>query len=929
MARRTLSGIGRVRRALVAFVAVGLVVIIVISLGAALIIRRVAERHALSEGEQIAERLAVTVVAPTLDAVLNGDANERVDLDRMLDSRMRDGTITEINVWTIDGRIVYAADDDIIGKQFPVTAEVVAAILHGQTSAGLETHPETAPVQEQPQVEVYVPLRLPGRVLAFETYFNYRNVEEQAASIAGQVVPLVVGALVLLQLIQIPIAASLARRVRRHEADRTLLLERALSASEWERKEIAAGIHDGVVQDLAGVGYALGALSRYVPPENREMADRLGATVRNSVAALRRLIVDIYPPDLTESGLAAAVTQLAEPVRAAGMTVLVDIEPLPALDPEVAAALYRTTRETLTNVKKHSDASVVHVWLGPDDDPRGRGAGAVRLRVTDDGVGPPPDALERRVAGHMGLKMVYDRLVELGGDLTLGPGPSGGAVAEARVPARVVGPIFPGTVPPPGGRKPRVLGGRESPRTGSSAAANSGSLGSVTPSAHADARVPMPRTSRDVSAVRGRVENAEEGRQAPRSWPGRCANVIFVGVLAMTGAVGLRMPEPVPSAPEGPGASITPVAHPTGGDIAAAVEEAIPAPAPAPAGVGPATGTMAIPVSVLAAYQDAAAKVQVSDTACGLTWPLLAAIGRIESGHSRGGQVDTAGTTLMPILGPVLAGGPGMAAIGDSDSGRLDGDTHRDRAVGPMQFIPSTWAEYAIDGNGDGLASPHNVYDAVATAARYLCAGRSDLRTTAGAAEAVYRYNHSTDYVAWVLAIAARYASGGAVALPVAPAPADVSQSPLAAGPPAVPVPVPPVTPPPPVQDPAVQEPAAPPTGTSSQPPPATEPTATGEGGPDTQAPPPTTAAPLPGPAEEPTTDPAPPPTSAPPPPSTEPPAPASPPPPTSPAPAAATTSAVTPAAPAAEASTCTPAIGAAETDPPPITSCKTTGAGP
>ncbi len=238
-----------------------------------LIIKQVAEHHALREGEQITKQLAEFVVAPALDAVLNGNAAQRGELDRMLDSRMRDGSITEINVWTVEGRVVYSDDPSVIGRLFPPPAEVVAAVLHGDAHSTLETSPETGPSPEGRQVEVYVPLRLPGRVLAFEAYFNYRTVEQQSAMLTAQIVPLVVGALVLLQLIQVPIAASLARRVRRHEADRTPSLERALSASEWERKEIAAGIHDGVVQDLAGVGYALGALSRYVPPERREMAD--------------------------------------------------------------------------------------------------------------------------------------------------------------------------------------------------------------------------------------------------------------------------------------------------------------------------------------------------------------------------------------------------------------------------------------------------------------------------------------------------------------------------------------------------------------------------------------------------------------------------------------------------------------------------------
>jgi Transglycosylase SLT domain len=171
-------------------------------------------------------------------------------------------------------------------------------------------------------------------------------------------------------------------------------------------------------------------------------------------------------------------------------------------------------------------------------------------------------------------------------------------------------------------------------------------------------------------------------------------------------------------------------------------------------------GPLGIPGVVLDAYDRAERRVATTNPRCGVSWSLLAAIGRIESGHARGGRVDANGTTVSPILGPQLSGGPGVAAIRDSDGGRLDGDTTWDRAVGPMQFIPTTWARYAIDGNDDGLADPHNIYDAALAAAHYLCAGGEDLRDPAALASAVFRYNHSDSYVRTVLEWAAAYASG-------------------------------------------------------------------------------------------------------------------------------------------------------------------------
>ena len=169
----------------------------------------------------------------------------------------------------------------------------------------------------------------------------------------------------------------------------------------------------------------------------------------------------------------------------------------------------------------------------------------------------------------------------------------------------------------------------------------------------------------------------------------------------------------------------------------------------------------AIPRTVLDAYQRAAKSVAASDPSCHLPWWVLAGIGRIESGHAADGRVDASGTTRGHILGPVLDGSlAGTAVIRDTDRGRLDGDRHFDRAVGPMQFVPATWAAYASDGNGDGVSSPHNVFDATLAAGRYLCAGSLDLGTDAGLARAILRYNDSDSYLKSVLAWGIAYRDG-------------------------------------------------------------------------------------------------------------------------------------------------------------------------
>ncbi|MFF7866666.1 lytic transglycosylase domain-containing protein [Streptomyces qaidamensis] len=167
----------------------------------------------------------------------------------------------------------------------------------------------------------------------------------------------------------------------------------------------------------------------------------------------------------------------------------------------------------------------------------------------------------------------------------------------------------------------------------------------------------------------------------------------------------------------------------------------------------------ALPASVFAAYRRAEGRLAREAPGCRLRWQLLAAIGQVESGQARGGRVTSDGTTVAPILGPRLDG-VAFALIRDTDGGVHDGDTAYDRAVGPMQFIPSTWARWGADGNGDGRTDPNNVFDAALAAGRYLCAGGRDLSVPAELDRAILGYNHSAAYVRTVRAWYAYFLEG-------------------------------------------------------------------------------------------------------------------------------------------------------------------------
>jgi len=179
-------------------------------------------------------------------------------------------------------------------------------------------------------------------------------------------------------------------------------------------------------------------------------------------------------------------------------------------------------------------------------------------------------------------------------------------------------------------------------------------------------------------------------------------------------------------------------------------------------GVVSAASTHAIPTAALSAYQRAAQAINAADAHCNLDWSLLAAVGRVESDHGRHGRsvLTTLGVSRPGIYGIRLDGTGGTRKIADTDAGLYDKDSVYDRAVGPLQFIPTTWSVVAVDADGDGRRNPQDIDDAALAGAVYLCSGREDLSTDSGQSAAIFRYNHSREYVRLVKAIARAYAVG-------------------------------------------------------------------------------------------------------------------------------------------------------------------------
>lgn len=168
---------------------------------------------------------------------------------------------------------------------------------------------------------------------------------------------------------------------------------------------------------------------------------------------------------------------------------------------------------------------------------------------------------------------------------------------------------------------------------------------------------------------------------------------------------------------------------------------------------------VSIPVLALEAYGYAELVLANTTPGCRLSWTTLAAIGMIESTHgtANGSRLDANGRAVPPIVGLPLDGNGGRQLIADTDDGRLDNDRVYDRAVGPMQFIPTTWAQFAVDADNDGAADPQDIDDASLAAANYLCRNGRDLSNPSDWWSAILSYNNVQPYAQAVFDTANEY----------------------------------------------------------------------------------------------------------------------------------------------------------------------------
>lgn len=428
---------------------VGIVAVFVIGLvvaGGVVVARRTAEREAINGATQVADLLAEAVVQPALRDSLLSDSPAavsaaRASLDAVVTKLVLSSSVSRVKLWTPQGRVVYSDEKRLIGKTFPMESEHSESLSHPQTVA--EVSDVTRPENEFERghgklLEVYRPVWTPsGQPLLFETYTRYATVEERTAQLWRGFAGLMVSTLLLLVVLLLPLLWALLDRLRSGQHQRESLLQHAVDASAQERQRIAGTLHDGVVQELAAISFAVTAASEQADAKSQpQLAERLrsaATTVRASIGGLRSLLVDIYPPSLRTAGLAIALNDLAATLRSRSIDVRLDLpsaDQPTGLDSAGEQLVFRVAQECLRNVTRHSAAHAVDLSLFVEGN-------AVVLEIFDDGVGFDVALANRGTNdGHFGLRLLPDLARQAGATLRLATAPGAGTRWRLEVPTR-------------------------------------------------------------------------------------------------------------------------------------------------------------------------------------------------------------------------------------------------------------------------------------------------------------------------------------------------------------------------------------------------------------------------------------------------------------------------------------------------------------
>lgn len=395
--------------------------------------QRAGESEAMAEVRSLTELVAKTVVEPNLsDELIAGDPSAVRALDAIVSSRVIDATTVRVKLWDAEGRVVYSDEPRLIGEQYDLGIEKNASLWSGAVVSEISSleGPENRFEVDQGQLlEVYLPVEAPsGAPLLYESYFAISGVTDSASRIRANFLPIIFGALLLMEVLHLGLAFLLSRRHQRHLAERERLLQRAIDSSDLERRRIAADIHDGVVQDLVGTSFTVTAAAESAAAESPELARDLqiaAVGTRRSLQSLRSLLVDIYPPNLHEHGLEAALIDLLAPAANLGIEAELTLTEDSARSSEATALIYRVLQEAVRNVFRHANATTLTITVS--DDPN-----HTFVTIEDNGSGFVTS--QNGADGHLGLRLLTDLTADAGAEFSVESSPGNGTTIRLDVP---------------------------------------------------------------------------------------------------------------------------------------------------------------------------------------------------------------------------------------------------------------------------------------------------------------------------------------------------------------------------------------------------------------------------------------------------------------------------------------------------------------
>ncbi len=371
------------------------------------------------------------------DGLLRRDPKALARVDDVVLGQVLAGSIVRVKIWSPDGTILYSDEPSLIGKRYRLGEEERQLLRTGGAEAELSDLSKPENRLERPAgklLEAHTPIRTPdGSPVLFEIYERFSSVSASAERLLRALAPPLLAGLLVLLLFQVPLAWSMARRLQRGHTEREVLLASAVEASSLERRRIASDLHDGVVQDLAGVAFGLAPVAEDAERRgDREEAGVLHqaiARLRQGVRDLRTLLVELHPPNLASAGLEVALSDLLSPLAAAGLRTELEVAPDVADGTDADALVYRVAREALRNVQAHAGASSVRIVVTRPD------PSLTRLVVEDDGRGfAPADVAAGTADGHVGLQLLESLVAQAGGRLGVRSEPGGGTTVELEVP---------------------------------------------------------------------------------------------------------------------------------------------------------------------------------------------------------------------------------------------------------------------------------------------------------------------------------------------------------------------------------------------------------------------------------------------------------------------------------------------------------------